>query len=332
MAIEDILSKLSKTTRGRIQLASEIAIEKLPLASLSLTKDLNGGFARGRVNTVWGTKSSGKTSMLLESAGELQKKGYSTAFIDAEKTYEPQWSASLGVDNTQMILSQSSSIDAMTSDVVELIKAKVDFIIIDSVSGLIPSSYYEKESDGEMKEGLGGSKQIGTLSKELSNSLMKINSINTNSVIVFISQVRNKITTYGAMGQAQGGNALMFFSSTVVKLSASASDKEQKKGLKVFGDKLIEVPIGRSVNYSIQYSKTSPPGLNGCYDFYYSGDLIGVDQIGEIADLAVKNGIIKQGGAWFTYEEQKLQGRSAMIEWLKRDLTVREEIVERLNV
>jgi recombination protein RecA len=316
-----------------MQAASEIKIEKLPLASISLTNDLGGGFARGRVHTVWGPKSSGKTSMLLQSAAELQKQGMSIAFIDAEGTYEPDWAIKLGVDNDQMIVSDAKSIDAMTSAVVELCQAEVDFIIIDSVSGLIPSSYYEKEADGELKDGLGGSKQIGTLSKELSNALMKINSVNKKTAVVFISQVRNRITTYGASGQAQGGNALMFFSSCVVKLNASASDKEQIKGMKTYGDKILEVPIGRKVEYTIQYSKTSSPGLTGDYNFYYAGEEIGIDQFTETVALAVKNGIVQKAaaGGWLSYGDKKVQGMPAFVEWLQEDATVRDEILGKLN-
>lgn len=330
MSIEDVMAKLSKKTRARMQAASEITIEKLPLASVGLTKDLGGGFARGRVATVWGSKSAAKTSLLLQTAGALQKQGMTAAFVDAEHTYDPAWAINLGVDNSQMIVSESSSIDAMTTDVIELCQAGVDFIIVDSVSGLIPSSYYEKDAGGELKEGLEGAKQIGTLSKELSNSLMKINSINDRSVVVFISQTRNKITTWGAMGQAQGGNALMYFSSVVVKVNSSATEKEQIKGEKVFGDKILEVPIGREVQYTIQYSKTSPPGLAGAYNFYYEGEHIGIDESGELVELAIKNGIIQKSGAWLTFGEEQFQGKLKMASWLRENGTAREELWSKL--
>jgi recombination protein RecA len=330
VSIEDVMAKLSKKTRARMQAASEITIEKLPLASVGLTRDLGGGFARGRVATVWGAKSAAKTSLLLQTAGQLQKQGLTAAFVDAEHTYDPTWAANMGVDNSQMIVSESNSVDAMTTDVIELCQAKVDFIIVDSVSGLIPSSYYEKDSGGELKEGLEGSKQIGTLSKELSNALMKINAVNDCSVVVFISQTRNKITTWGAMGQAQGGNALMYFSSVVVKVTSSASDKEQIKGEKTFGDKIVEVPIGRKVEYTIQYSKTSPPGLAGDYKFYYEGDHLGIDEAGEIIDLALKNGIMRQSGAWCYYGEEKFNGRLAASTWIRENGVAREELWSKL--
>lgn len=330
MSIEDVMAKLSKKTRARMRPASEIVVEKLPLASLGLTRDLGGGFARGRINTVWGSKSAAKTSLLLQTAGQLQKRGFAAAFIDAEDTYDPEWGQRLGVDNTQMIVSDAKSIDAMTAAVCELCEAEVDFIIVDSVSGLIPSSYYEKDSDGEMKEGLGGSKQIGTLSKELSNALMKINAVNDRSVVVFISQTRNKITTWGAMGQAQGGNALMYFSSVVIKVNSSASEKEQLKGEKVFGDRILEVPVGRPVEYTIQYSKTSPPGLTGEYNFYYEGDDIGIDEAAEIVELAIKNGILVKSGAWLSYADEKFQGKPAAAKWIRENEAIREELWNKL--
>jgi recombination protein RecA len=332
MSIEDVMAKLSKKTRARMQAASEITIEKLPLASIGLTRDLGGGLARGRVTTIWGSKSAAKTSLLLQTAGELQKQGLTAAFIDAEATYDPTWAERLGVDNSQMLVSDAKSIDAMTSAVVELCEAEVDFIIVDSVSALIPSSYYEKDAEGEMKEGLGGSKQIGTLSKELSNALMKINAVNTRSVVLFISQARNKITTWGAMGQAQGGNALMYFSSVVVKVSSSSSEKEQIKGEKTFGDRILEVPVGRKVNYEIQYSKTSPPGLTGEYDFYYEGENIGIDVPTELVELGIKNGVIAKSGSWLSYGELKAQGSRGFAKLLREDGNLREELEAKLLV
>jgi recombination protein RecA len=332
MSIEDVMAKLSKKTRARMQAASKITIEKLPLASIGLTRDLGGGLARGRVSTIWGSKSAAKTSLLLQTAGELQKQGLTAAFIDAEATYDPAWAKKLGVDNEQMLVSDAKSIDAMTTAVVELCEAEVDFIIIDSVSALIPSSYYEKDSEGEMKEGLGGSKQIGTLSKELSNALMKINAVNTRSVVVFISQARNKITTYGAMGQAQGGNALMYFSSVVIKVGSSSSEKEQIKGEKSFGDKILEVPIGRKVNYDIQYSKTSPPSLAGGYDFYYEGEHIGIDEPTELVELGVKNGIIGKSGNWLNFGDLKANGPRGFAKLVREDGNLREELEAKLLV
>lgn len=332
MSTEEIFGGLNKKTRDRMRMASEITIEKLPLASLGLTADLKGGLARGRVATIWGTKSASKSSLLLQTAGDLQKQGYSTAWVDAEHSYDPKWSDALRIDNSQMIVSESNSIEAVTSDIIGLIGAGIDFIVVDSISALIPSAYYEKDDQEEMKEGLGGTKQIGTLSKELGHLLQKINGLKENkSVVVFISQARNKITAVGAIPQAQGGNSIMYFSSVVIKLNSSASDKNQIKGEKVFGDKILEVPVGRPVEYTIQYSKTSPPGLTGSFDFYYEGDLIGVDQIGEIADLAVKNGYLRKSASWFYYGERTMQGRPAVVRWLKEDQESREELIRKIN-
>lgn len=337
MSAEDVFAKLNKNTRSRLFRASDITIEKLPLASYELSKDLGGGLARGRVATIWGAKSSAKTSLLLQTAGELQKRGLSCAWVDAEESYDPQWAIGLGVDNDEMIVSESKSIDATTADVCELIYAGVDFIVVDSVSGLLPSSYYEKDGSEELKEGLGGSKQIGTLSKELSNSLMKINAANSKhksqSIIVFVSQARNAIYSWGAKAQPMGGNALMYFSSVVIKLHSSATEKEQIKGEKLYGDKIIQVPIGRTVNYTIEYSKTSPPGLTGEYKFYYQGDYIGVDQIGELVSMGVKSGLIERGGTgWHTFNGHKVQGDVAAANYVRENAEVKEYLIRGLGI
>lgn len=327
MAIEDILAKLDAKTKKRIELAQQIKLEKIPLASIGLTKALNGGIGKGRQTLVFGNKSAGKTSMLLQTIAEAQKRGLTCAWIDAEKSFDTEWSARLGVDNSQLLVSNVMSIDDFTSMGCALLDSEIDVLVVDSISALLPSTYFEKD---EMKDGLEGTKQIGSKAKELSIAVNKFNFANRSTALILISQIRNQFNSYGASLKPDGGQAMMFYSSTVIKLWSSASEKEQKTMDLPIGDKLISTPIGRPVTFTVEYNKIGPPNRTGNYDFYYHGDFVGVDQVGEIADLAVKHGIIDQGGAWFTYKENKLQGRDKLVKWLKSNPGEVEELVVNL--
>lgn len=328
MSFDDVYAKLSKRTRDRLKLASEVNKEILPTASVKLNRDLGGGFGKGRQTVVWGNKSAGKTSMLLQTIANAQKRGEVCAWIDAEGSYDRDWAERLGVDNERLILSESKSIDAVTADVVDFMEAEVDLVIVDSISALIPSTYFEK--DDELKQGLEGTKQIGTVSKELAVAVNKFNYANKKTALVLISQLRNKITTYGGVADMAGGEAMKFFSSTIVKLWSSASEKEQIVGDVTRGDRIIKKPVGRPVNYTITYNKLGPPNLSGSYDFYYAGEQIGIDQVGEIVDLAEEAGVIHKGGAWYSYGDEKFQGRARMVEYLKENVAIREEIEQRV--
>ncbi len=319
MDINDILAKLDKKTRQRVLTAQEVSMEKLPLSSIGLTQALNGGLGYGRQSVIYGNKSAGKTSMLLQTIANAQKEGKTAAWIDAEQSFDPSWATSLGVDTAQLIISPVKTIPEFTAVGVDLLNAGIDIMVTDSISALLPSTYFEKED--ELKEGLEGTKQIGTASKELGIAVNKFNYANTKTANILISQVRNQFNTYGASQKPMGGFALMFFSSTVVKLWSSAAEREQIMGEEIYGDKIRQKPVGRPVTWTVEYNKIGPPNVVGQYDFYYKND-IGVDSIGEIADLAEQMGIIKKGGAWYSYRDDKFQGRAKLVAWLKENIDI----------
>lgn len=328
MGIEEVLAKLDKKTRDRVEAASNRNIDKIELASIGLNAALLGGVGAGRQTLVWGNKSAGKSSMCLQSVGIAQKQGKVCAWIDSESSFDPLWASRLGVDVEQLIISGSKDIDSWTEDICKLMKAGVDMIVADSISSLIPSTYFEKNE--ELKEGLEGTKQIGTMSKELGIAVNKFNYMNKNTALVLISQARNKFNTYGAQLQPMGGEAMKFYSSTVIKLWSSASEREQITADFSRGDKIVSRPVGRPVNFTVEFNKIGPPNQMGMYDFYYAGDFVGVDQIGEIADLAEKAGVITKAGAWYYYEDEKFQGRQKMVTWLRDNPVIAEDITQKV--
>lgn len=331
MNIEDVLAKLDKKTRTRVEAASNRNVEKMELASIGLNGALLGGVGMGRQTLVWGNKSAGKSSMCLQSIGIAQKQGKMCAWIDSEASFDPQWATRLGVDTSQLIVSPVKDIDSWTAIICDLMKAGVDAIVADSISSLIPSTYFEKTD--ELKDGLEGTKQIGTMSKELGIAVNKFNYVNKNTALVLISQARNKFNTYGAQLQPMGGEAMKFYSSTVIKLWSSASEREQITADITRGDKIISSTVGRPVNFTVEYNKIGPPNKMGSYDFYYDGDFVGVDKIGEIADMAERNGFITKASAWYYYGDEKFQGRPKMVSWLRNNPDVADELAKKvLNV
>ncbi len=332
-AKQELFANLSKNTKSRIIKASEVTNTKYPLASVNLTKDLGGGIGAGRQTLIYGNKSSGKSSSCLEMIALNQKNGKVCAWIDAENSFDVEWATKLGVNVEELLLSEAKSIhDALTVTQV-LLKANVDIIVVDSISALVPSSYFEDK--GELAEGLDKTKQIGSFSKEMAIFCNKANLMNSNTALVFISQVRNKFNTWGASLKPMGGESMMFFSSTVIKLWSSATEKEQITAEVTIGDKIISRPVGRRVNYTIEYNKIGPPNQYGEYDFYYGGDRVGIDQVGEIVDSAEALGIISKGGAWYSFEHNgesiSLQGRKKVVAMVKENSHLRDELLEKIN-
>jgi RecA/RadA recombinase len=152
------------------------------------------------------------------------------------------------------------------------------------------------------------------------------------TMLVLISQSRNNISAMYTSQQPSGGQATKFYSSTVIKLFSSESDNQAIKGKIKVGDKLIEEKVGRKVRWEIQFSKTSPAFQSGEYDFYFRGDRLGVDSIGDLVDTAELAGIVERTGAWYVLPDgSKVQGRDGFVNRVREDLELQESIKEKLN-
>jgi recombination protein RecA len=328
---EEILAKLSPKTRNRAKMASEVVLEKQPTPSVGLNSALQGGIGYGRQTLIWGSKSAGKSTFCLGTIALAQAQGKRTAFIDSEQSFDPSWAERLGVNTSKLIYTDVKTIEDMVGAGVEFMKAGVDLVTADSISALLSSAYFEKDKKSEELKDLSGTKQIGSEARELANGVKMLNYANKNTALLLISQVRNKITTYGAMHQATGGHAVDFFSSTVIKLTSTAKEADQIEGEIFNGDRIITEPIGRPVNWSIDKNKLGPPNRYGRYDLYYAGDFVGIDNVGEAFDIGEKFGIVtKKGTSWYTVFDTQFQGRPKAIAYLRENPDVLEKLREEI--
>ena len=328
MITEEILAKLDPKTRARVQLATTVDVEKQKTPSIGLNIALKGGFGYGRQVLVWGNKSAGKSSFCLQMIADAQKNGKTCAWIDAEASYSADWAAKLGVDSEKLIYSSAKTINDMVDVATQLMDAGVDLIVVDSISALLPAIYFEKDSSDLKK--LEDTKQIGAEAKDMTHAVKMLNYANKNTLLVLISQQRNQFGSMHASHIPTGGMAVKFFSSTVIKLwSSEAEANAIKSGIQV-GDKIIEQRVGRPVNWIIDYNKLGPPNLSGQYDFYYQGNTLGVDSIGEVLDAAEMMGIVQKGGAWYTIEGERFQGRAKAVEYLKMNLDIVKDLQDKI--
>jgi len=328
MITEEILAKLDPKTRARVQLATTVDVEKQKTPSIGLNIALKGGFGYGRQILVWGNKSAGKSSFCLQMIADAQKNGKTCAWIDAEASYSADWAAKLGVDSEKLIYSPAKTINDMVDVATQLMDAGVDLIVVDSISALLPAIYFEKDSSDLKK--LEDTKQIGAEAKDMTHAVKMLNYANKNTLLVLISQQRNQFGSMHASHIPTGGMAVKFFSSTVIKLwSSEAEANAIKSGIQV-GDKIIEQRVGRPVNWIIDYNKLGPPNLSGQYDFYYQGNSLGVDSIGEVLDAAEMMGIVQKGGAWYTIEGERFQGRAKAVEYLRINLDIVKDLQDKI--
>lgn len=331
--VEEALALLDPRIRKGLATGVGIKTEVQPTPSPGLNRALNGGLPYGRQVLIWGSKSSAKSSLCLQTIGLAQKDGKLCAWIDAEMSYDEAWATKLGVDTSQLIYSQARTINEMVDVTTALMQAGVDLIVIDSVTSLLPAIYFEKDSN-ELKA-LENTKQIGAESRDFSNAWKMINYANNKekpTLVIAISQSRNNINAMYTQQQPTGGQSTKFYSSTVIKLFSSESDNQAIKGKIAIGDKLIEEKIGRKVRWELQFSKTSAGFQSGEYDFYFRGDSVGVDAIADLVDTAELSGLIDRTGAWYKLANgEKIQGRDAFINYVKDNAEYQEELRSKLN-
>ena len=333
VSLEEALAQLDPKLRKRLGSGVGINFEYQPTPSFGLNRALGGGLPYGRQVLVWGSKSSAKSSMCLQMIALAQAEGKLCAWIDSEMSYSEDWAKQMGVDPTKLIYSQARTISDMVEVGVGLMNAGVDLIVVDSITSMLPSIYFEKDTD-EMKP-LENTKQIGAESRDFSNAWKMLNYANNKvkpTLLVLISQSRNNINAMYTSQQPSGGQATKFYSSCIIKLFSSESDNQAIKGKIKVGDKLIEEKVGRTIKWELQFSKTSPGFQSGEYDFYFRGDNIGLDAIGDLVTTAELNGIVERTGAWYILPDgTKVQGKEAFVNRVREDLDLQESIKSRLN-
>ena len=331
--IEDILASLNPKLRKKISLGSEIEqthFAKTPSFGLNLA--LNGGLPYGRQVLVWGNKSSGKSSFCLQLIAQAQQEGKICAWVDAEMSFSPEWAALLGVDVSNLIVSTARTMNDMVDVGTDLMKAGVDLIVVDSISALLPAIYFEKDST-DLKQ-LENTKQIGAEARDMTNAVKMLNYSNNQvkpTLLILISQARNNIGAMYVSQQPTGGMATKFYSSTIIKLFSSESDNQAIKGKIYVGDKIIEEKVGRKVRWDVQFSKTSPAFQTGEYDFYFRGSDLGVDSVADLVDTSEMLGFIERGGAWYTVEGERYQGREKLILGVKENLDIQQALIEKVS-
>ena len=308
-SIEEVLAKLDKDTLKKFRMASDIERRFIPTPSLGLNLLLGGGFSRGHQTTLWGNESAGKSTFLLEMIGQNQQRdsNFSAAYLDTEKTLDPVWAKRLGCDTDKLIVGNQSTISETTDIIGKWIEAGIDLIVVDSLSNLMPKSFFGK--DGEMKE-FDKTGQIGQQARELGQMCRMIQGRNFETTIVFISQVRLDLGVFIPGEKPSGGKEVGHLDSLRVKLTSSKSEAKALKGEIQHGDILIEEIIGRVVKWQINKNKINGRYGVGEYNLITQGERVGLEAGAELRDYGVLYGIVeKVGNSRFIINGESIHGK-----------------------
>lgn len=288
-------------------------IECIPTGSMTLDMALGvGGIPRGRIIEIYGPESSGKTTVALHCLAEAQKLGGEVAFIDVEHALDPVYAKALGVDIDNMLVSQPDSGEQALEIAEALARSgAIDCIVIDSVAAMVTKA----EIDGEM-----GDTHVGQLARLMSQAMRKLTSVisKSNCAAIFINQVREKIgVIYGNPETTPGGRALKFYASVRIEVRRG---EQIKNGSEV---------IGNRTRCKVVKNKVAPPFKECEFDIMYG---TGISRVGEVLDLAAELGVVKKGGAWYSYNDMKLgQGRDNSKDYLLANPEIMAEIEDKIK-
>lgn len=312
-ALDEAISKIQKDFgKGAVMRLGDPnsigEVEVVPTGALSLDIALGlGGIPRGRVIEIYGPESSGKTTVSLHMAAEIQKRGGIAAFIDAEHALDPQYAKRIGVNIDELYISQPDT-GEQALEIAEMMvrSGAIDIVVIDSVAALVPKA----EIDGEM-----GDSHMGLQARLMSQALRKLTPVVSKSkcIVIFINQLREKIgVMFGSPEVTTGGKALKFYAS--VRLDVRKIDL-----IKSGGDR-----IGNRTRVKVVKNKIAPPFKEAEFDIMYG---TGISREGDILDLAANIDVINKSGSWYSYNDSKMaQGREGAKSYLAEHPEIMAEV------
>lgn len=292
-AMEQIEKQHGKGSIMRLSDKLLVAVESIPTGSISLDAAIGtGGVPRGRIIEIFGPESSGKTTVCLHIIAEAQKRGGLAAFVDTEHALDVNYSERLGVDLNNLLLSQPEFGEQALEIVETLVRSgAIDVVVIDSVAALTP----RVEIEGEM-----GDAQMGSQARLMSQAMRKLNAAigKSKTTVIFTNQLRSKIgVIYGNPETTTGGNALKFYASVRIDIRRKEVIKD--------GQNIV----GNRVRAKIVKNKVAPPFKEVEFDIMYNE---GISKIGDLIDVGTEFGIIQKSGSWFSYNDERVQGRDGL--------------------
>ncbi|MGB3206852.1 MAG: recombinase RecA [Crinalium sp.] len=299
LVLNQIEKSFGKGAIMRLGDATRMRVETIPTGAMTLDLALGGGLPKGRIIEIYGPESSGKTTLALHAIAEVQKAGGVAAFVDAEHALDPAYSAALGVDIGNLLVSQPDTGEAGLEIVDQLVRsAAVDIVVIDSVAALTPRA----EIEGDM-----GDTHVGLQARLMSQALRKVagNIGKSGCTVIFLNQLRQKIgISYGNPETTTGGNALKFYASVRLDIRRIQTLKKANEG-----------EYGNRVKVKVAKNKVAPPFRIAEFDIIFGK---GISTVGCLVDIAEETGIITRRGAWYSYNGDNIaQGRDNTIKYME---------------
>ena len=322
-----------KSDDGFISLLPEMASANtnvISSGSIVLDSIAGGGIPEGRIVEIYGPEASGKTSIALNLAANVQRNGGTAVFIDVEQALDIRYASVLGVDINKLGFSQLSIAEEVLHACEKLADSgQVNIIVVDSVAQMIPRKEFEEDIEKQT---------IGLMARVFSKGLRKLTPIakRNNCTIIFLNQTRDKVgVMFGNPETTPGGKALKF--------AASQRIEVRKVGVVKDGTDII----GTEVKLKIVKNKIAPPFGEGKTILSFAK---GINRAAEILETGVDLGLLEKSGNTHYYNpttsikltnDNLLQddgriklgtSKSTAIKTLEEEKELFENVIEKLKI
>lgn len=286
--------------------------EVISTGSLTVDDALRvGGFVVGRISMIWGAEGMGKTTMMTLAMAEAQKKypNRYVSLIDMEQKWDWPYAIKLGLDPTRARVYKPDH----SEDVADMLKQQAasglfSMIVVDSVGGMVTKTEQEKEAD---ESAMGKASQIITRMVKLSAVAARKNKV----AVIIVNQVRANFASQKGGDLYSGPKALRHVTTCVLRLRRTS---EAPYFAEVDG---IEEKVGMQVAVYVERLNVAPEGRTAMINLFNQNSMlgtIGVDKADEAATFGVRCGLIQQtSAAWYLVDGQKINGRKALVQWLR---------------
>ena len=260
----------------------DTSVERLENPILSFDRYLGGAPAYGKITTYSAFASCGKTSLALAFAGANKDK--IIGFCDNEFN----WSDSsylwidkyFGIEKERIHILQPTYLEE-GAEMVEDLCTVADIVIFDGFDSLAPKGEYQATME-EQQMGL----QARAYKKFFRRSMGKI--YKSKAALIITNHLYENIGNVYEPFKEPGGRAIHDFASQKLYLTRSnVKDKDKNT-------------VGQEVNVTVNKDKLS--GNRGAKFSLPYDNKIGFDIELDILNNAVDLGIVKQSGAYFSYE------------------------------
>ena len=299
-------------------------IKRIPTGSFSLDIALGGGIPVGRFTQISGAFSSTKTTQTAHIIKNAQQMGLTCALADVEGTSDEPYLRSIGVDTDSLIYINPDSLEEATEAILSFQKSGIiQLAALDSIASLSSNKEQESTMEDTVRMGITQTLFGEFCRKYQMNNNRLIREGKEPFTILALNQLREKIGAYGDPEYTPGGRAIGFTASVDLRLRRGDWISEGSGNNKAF--------VGQVVKFKVEKNKTYKRMQTGEFDFYFDSNNAGVsplhnDYIKEVIMCAVEWGVITRAGSWFVYKESKYQGLNALVEALRNNDDLVNEI------